>query len=81
MRQKHRDQGVPIDEVPSVVTDHDLERAEDTVAELERLGLYPPAERDGSLSRGPYSVWPAAAPLRDRRRRRSSAKNDATRRA
>ena len=42
MRQKHRDQGVPPDEIPSAVTDHDLERAEDAVAELERLGLYPP---------------------------------------
>jgi hypothetical protein len=43
MRQKHHDQGVPLDEIPSAVTDHDLERAEDAVAELERLGLYPPA--------------------------------------
>lgn len=42
MRQKHRDQGVPLDEIPSDVTDHDLERAEDTVTELEGLGIYPP---------------------------------------
>jgi len=41
MRQKHRDQGVPLDELGTDVTDHDRERAEDTVAELERLGLYP----------------------------------------
>ena len=45
MRQKHRDQGVPLDEIPSAITDHDLERAEDTVAELERLGLYPAASQ------------------------------------
>lgn len=25
------------------VTDHDLERAEDTVQELERLGIWPPS--------------------------------------
>jgi hypothetical protein len=43
MRQKHRDQGVPLDEIPSAVTEHDLERAEDAVAELESLGVYPPA--------------------------------------
>lgn len=42
MRQKHRDQGVPVDEIPTDVTDHDLERADDAVAELERIGLYPP---------------------------------------
>jgi hypothetical protein len=42
MRQKHRDQGVPLDELPSAVTDHDLERAEDAVTELERLGVYLP---------------------------------------
>jgi hypothetical protein len=45
MRQKHRDQGVPLEEIATAVTGHDLERAEDAVAELERLGLYPPAAR------------------------------------
>jgi hypothetical protein len=40
-RQKHRDQGVPLEELPDAVTDHDLERAEDIVRELEALGLYP----------------------------------------
>jgi hypothetical protein len=40
MRQKHRDQGVPVDELGSEVTEHDRERAEDTVAELEVLGLF-----------------------------------------
>ena len=43
MRQKNRDQGVALEELPSDVTDHDLERAEDAVVELERLGIYPPA--------------------------------------
>jgi hypothetical protein len=44
MRQKHRDQGVPLERIPSDVTDHDVERAQDAVAELERLGLYPTAK-------------------------------------
>ena len=39
MRQKSRDQGVSFDELPPAVTAHDRERAEDTVAELERLAL------------------------------------------
>jgi hypothetical protein len=43
MRQKHRDQGVPPDEIPPAVTEHDLERAEDAVAELESVGVYPAA--------------------------------------
>jgi hypothetical protein len=47
MRQKHRDQGVALEEISSDVTDHDVERAEDAVAELERLGLYPPPSRLG----------------------------------
>jgi hypothetical protein len=47
MRQKHRDHGRALDEVPSDVTGHDVERVEDTVAELERLGLYPPRSRQG----------------------------------
>ena len=38
-RQKHRDHGVPLEELGVEVTDHDLERAEDTVQELQRLGL------------------------------------------
>jgi hypothetical protein len=40
MRQKHRDQGVPWENLIVEVTDHDRERAEDTVAELESLGIY-----------------------------------------
>jgi hypothetical protein len=40
MRQKNRDQGVPLDKLGVEVTDHDRERAEDAVAELERLGVY-----------------------------------------
>ena len=40
VRQKSRDHGVPLDELTLEVTDHDRERAEDTVAELERLGVY-----------------------------------------
>ena len=39
MRQKHRDQGVPYEDLPAEATEHDLERAEDIVLELERLGL------------------------------------------
>lgn len=36
MRQKSRDQHVPYEDLDPAVTDHDRERAEDTVAELER---------------------------------------------
>ncbi len=39
MRQKSRDQGVPFTELEPAVTAHDHERAEDTVAELERLAV------------------------------------------
>ena len=39
MRQKSRDQGVPYETLSSEVTPHDVERAEDAVAELERLGV------------------------------------------
>jgi hypothetical protein len=42
MRQKHRDQGVPLEQLEVDVTEHDRERAEDTVAELERLGVCRP---------------------------------------
>lgn len=47
MRQKHRDHGRALDEVPSDVTEHDVERAEDTVADRERLGLHPSRSRQG----------------------------------
>ena len=43
IRQKIRDQGAIESELSVEVHDHDLERAEDTVQELERLGLWPPA--------------------------------------
>jgi hypothetical protein len=39
MRQKERDQGVPRSELDPHPTDHDRERAEDIVAELEALQL------------------------------------------
>lgn len=42
MRQKERDQGVPRRELSEEVAPHDLERAEDAVQELERLGIWPP---------------------------------------
>ena len=41
IRQKVRDQGVREAELSVEVGPHDLERAEDTVRELERLGLWP----------------------------------------
>lgn len=47
MRQKSRDQGVPCEDLVEVVTDHDRERAEDAVAELERLGVWPPRATRG----------------------------------
>ena len=42
IRQKIRDQGAMESELSVEVRDHDLERAEDTVQELERLGIWPP---------------------------------------
>ena len=44
MRQKERDQGVSAEELSPEVTDHDLERAEDAVRELEALNLWPPRD-------------------------------------
>jgi hypothetical protein len=41
IRQKARDEGVAEASLPVAVTDHDLERAEETVQELEQLGLWP----------------------------------------
>jgi hypothetical protein len=49
VRQKSRDHGVPLEDLTLEVTDHDRERAEDTVAELERLGVY----REPSLGQQP----------------------------
>jgi hypothetical protein len=48
VRQKNRDHGVPLSELSLAVTDHDRERAEDVVAELERLGVF----RDSGVSEG-----------------------------
>jgi len=39
--QKVRDQGVAEASLSVEVAEHDLERAEDTVEELERLGVWP----------------------------------------
>ncbi len=39
MRQKSRDSGESIDKLSAEVTKHDRERAEDTIRELQRLGL------------------------------------------
>jgi hypothetical protein len=44
MRQKVRDQGADAAALSPDVHPHDLERAEDTVAELERLGVLGPLE-------------------------------------
>ena len=49
-RQKSRDQGVAVDKLDPNVIDHDRERAEDTVDELERLGVLRPL-RDYRRSR------------------------------
>lgn len=49
IRQKNRDYGVPLDQLTLEVSDHDRERAEDTVAELERLGIY----RESDITREP----------------------------
>jgi Swiss Army Knife protein, DSP-PTPase phosphatase domain len=44
LRQKVRDQGSDPFTLGRAVTDHDRERAEDAVRELERLGIWPPGE-------------------------------------
>jgi hypothetical protein len=41
IRQKVRDQGALETDLPVEVGEHDLERAEDAVLELERLGVWP----------------------------------------
>jgi hypothetical protein len=41
IRQAVRDKGRDEADFSIDVTDHDLERAEDTVQELERLGIWP----------------------------------------
>jgi hypothetical protein len=41
MAQKSRDHALDSDSLPSEVTDHDIERAEDIVEELKRLGILP----------------------------------------
>jgi hypothetical protein len=41
IRQKVRDQGAVEAELPVEIGEHDLERAEDAVRELERLGIWP----------------------------------------
>jgi hypothetical protein len=43
IRQKVRDQGADKADLSTAVHEHDLERAEDTFQELERLGVWPPA--------------------------------------
>lgn len=39
-RQAHQDKGTPWEELPEEIHEHDRERAEDTVRELERLGVW-----------------------------------------
>jgi hypothetical protein len=46
--QKALDEGMDEAELPTEVTLHDLERAEDTVKELERLDLWPPGTKSGT---------------------------------
>jgi len=41
MRQKSRDQGVPYESLDPQAAEHDLERAEDIVKELEKMSLWP----------------------------------------
>ena len=39
-RQAHRDKGTPLEDLSEDVHPHDVERAEETIAELERLGAW-----------------------------------------
>jgi hypothetical protein len=68
VRQKSRDHGVPLEELTLDVTDHDRERAEDTVAELERLGVYPESILDQPAAASEPSEPPetAASPRKKR---------------
>jgi hypothetical protein len=43
MKQEREDLQEEIESLSEEITDHDLDRAEDTVQELERLGIWPPA--------------------------------------
>ena len=61
VRQKSRDHGVPLEELTLDVTDHDRERAEDAVAELERLGVY----REPILGQQPEDREPSEPPEPD----------------
>ena len=70
VRQKNRDHDVPLEELSLAVTDHDRERAEDTVAELERLGVYPalvPGQEsdDRVLPEAGAPAQPSARPVTD----------------
>jgi hypothetical protein len=63
VRQKNRDQGVPLQELTLDVTDHDRERAEDMVAELERLGVFQPsASGPAAEQREPSAADPPPPP-------------------
>jgi flagellar biosynthesis/type III secretory pathway protein FliH len=48
IRQAVRDKGENEAELSKDVHPHDLERAEDTVKELEQLGLWPPGTKSGT---------------------------------
>jgi hypothetical protein len=41
IKQKVRDQGAVEADLPVEIAEHDVERAEDAVQELERLGVWP----------------------------------------
>jgi hypothetical protein len=64
VRQKHRDHGVPLADLSLGVTDHDRERAEDVVRELERLGVYGESVsgRQAADREGPDPSESAASP-------------------
>jgi hypothetical protein len=67
IKQKVRDQGANEAELSTDVADHDLERAEDAVQELERLAIWPPSHGSGTDSNPvcafqchkvrPFSAW------------------------
>jgi hypothetical protein len=69
MRQKLRDHGAPLEEITPEVTDHDRERAEDVVAELERLGVYEGSSSPERLEDRDTPAEPAPPPAESRRER------------
>jgi hypothetical protein len=65
VRQEHRDRAVPLQQLSLEVTEHDRERARDTVAELERLGVFQPPGDEPPEPSEPRPTRPARDTVTD----------------